>query len=252
MEQEAYCLHSCFSPAEPSEFLTDRHYLLYALEGTLRLEAQGQRWTLPPARAALITAGHPITISILSKLTSASVLFAPGFIPAPQQILSVFDVSPLARELIYECRAWGPDSGPLSAYAQRLFETLAAVVATLAQNPSPCFLPTPSSPALVRALALTEEHSAGSPNFEEIARNSGQSSRSLARRFAEEMGMTWREALRRIRIIQAVEALADSNASITQIALAVGCNSLSAFNAAFRDLTGKSRSEYRATFKTEP
>jgi len=250
MEPKAYCLHSSFNPAEPSEFQTDRHYLLYALQGTLRLEAQGQRWTLPPARAALITAGHPITISILSKLTSASVLFAPDFIPAPQKVLSVFDVSPLARELIYECREWGPDDGPLSAYAQRLFETLSTVVLNLAQNPSPCFLPTPSSSGLARALALTEEHSSGTPNFEEIARNTGQSPRSLARRFAEEMGMTWREVLRRIRIIRAVEALASSDASITEIALMVGYNSLSAFNAAFRELTGKSPSEYRATFKT--
>lgn len=250
MKPEAYCLNSFFDPAEPTEFQTDRHYLLYALEGTLRLEAQGQRWTLPPARAALITADHPVTISILSRLTSASVLFAPGFITAPQQVLSVFDVSPLARELIYECRAWGPDNGPLSAYARRLFETLADVVMLLAQNPSPCFLPTPSSPALIRALTLTEKNFAGSPNFEGIARDTGQSSRALARRFAEEMGMTWREALRRIRIIRAVEMLASSNNSITEIALAVGYNSLSAFNSAFRELNGKSPSEYRATFRT--
>lgn len=250
MEQKAYCLHSSFEPAEPAEFKTDRHYLLYALEGTLRLEAQGRRWSLPPARAALIAAGQPVTISILSKLTSASVLFAPDFIAAPRKILSVFDVSPLARELIYECRAWGPDSGPLSTYAERLFATLAAVVATLAQNPNPCYLPTPSSRALERALALTEKHHAGSPDFKTIARETGQSPRSLARRFADEMGMTWRQALRRIRIIRAVEALAESNAPITEIALAVGYNSLSAFNGAFRDLTGKSPSEYRATFKT--
>lgn len=62
--------------------------------------------------------------------------------------------------------------------------------------------------------------------------------------------MTWRETLRRIRLIRAVEALASSNSSITEIALAVGYNSLSAFNAAFRDLTGKSPGEYRATFRT--
>ena len=60
--------------------------------------------------------------------------------------------------------------------------------------------------------------------------------------------MTWREALRRVRMIRAVEALATSDAPITEIAMSVGYNSLSAFNAAFRDLTGKSPSAYRATF----
>jgi AraC-like DNA-binding protein len=249
MEPQAYCFHKSFDPAGPSEMRMDRHYLLYAMEGALRLEADGRRWTLPPARAALIAAGHPITISILSKLTSASVLYARGFMPEPPQALTVFDMSPLARELIDECRAWGPESGPLTPYARRIFETLAAVASKLAESPSPCVLPTPTSPALARALALTERQADGAPSFTAIAREAGQSPRALARRFAEEMGMTWREALRRIRMIRAVEALASSDASVTEIALSVGYSSLSAFNAAFRDLTGKSPSEYRATFR---
>ena len=70
-----------------------------------------------------------------------------------------------------------------------------------------------------------------------------------ARRFSCEMGMSWREALRRIRMIRAVELLAGSDARITEIALSVGYDSLSAFNAAIRDLTGKSPTGYRATFR---
>lgn len=249
MKPQAYCFHNEFESAGPSKFQMDRHYLLYAIQGTIRLEAQGQRWTLPPARAALIAANQPITISILSKLTSASVLFAPDFMPAPATALSVFDVSALARELIVESRTWGPESGPLSPYARTIFKTLATVVLNLAQTPSPCVLPTPTSDALSRALALTEAQAAGAPNFRDIAQDSGQSPRALSRRFSDEMGMTWRDALRRIRMIRAVEALASSDASVTDIAMAVGYNSLSSFNAAFRDLTGTSPSQYRATFQ---
>lgn len=250
MEPEAYCLHKNFDPSGPAVFQMDRHYLLYARAGTIRMESEGQRWTLPPARAALIAAGHPITITILSKLTSASVLFATNFMAPPVQTLSVFDVSPLARELIFACREWGPENGSLTPYSKRIFETLAVVVSDLAQNPSPCVLPVPNSAAVTRALALTEELSSGTPRFEEVARSTGQSSRALARRFAEEMGMTWSEALRRIRMIRAVEELAQSESSVTEIAMGVGYNSLSAFNTAFRDLMGMSPTQYRATFDT--
>ncbi|WP_115670586.1 AraC family transcriptional regulator [Ciceribacter selenitireducens] len=249
MRPDAYCFHQSFEPAGPSEFRMDRHYLLYAMEGTIRLEANGRRWTLPPARAALISAGHPVTISILSRLTSASVLYAPSFAAAPPQVLSVFDVSPLARELIAECRQWGPEGGALSPYAQRIFETLVAVALKLAETPSPCVLPAPASSALARALALTEELADGTPVFAEIAKATGQSPRALARRFSTEMGMTWRETLRRIRLIRAVEALASGDAPITEIALGVGYNSLSAFNTAFRDLMGKGPRAYRASFR---
>lgn len=246
--QDAYCFHQCFEPSGPSEFLTDRHYLLYALQGTLRLEAQGKRWTLPPARAALIKSGYPITVSVLSRLTSASVLFAPGFMPAPENHVTVFDMTPLARELIAECRDWGADSGPLSPYAEHLFKTLALLALQLSQSPSRCVIPAPESPELTKALSLTESQSERALTFKEIARASGQSSRALSRRFAEEMGMTWSETLRRIRIIQAVEALASDDASITEIALLVGYSSLSGFNAAFREVMQMTPSQYRASF----
>jgi AraC-like DNA-binding protein len=247
MEPEAYCFHRSFEPAGPSVFQMDRHYLLYAMAGTIRLEAHGQRWTLPPARAALIAAGEPITISILSRLTSASVLFATDFMPAPRPALSVFDISPLARELIGECRQWGAQSGPLSPYARQVFALLSNVALILAEMPSPCVMPVPTSPELTRAMALTEETAAAAPTFAGIARATGQSPRALARRFSEELGMTWSEALRRVRIIRAVEALAGTEAPVTEIALEVGYSSISAFNAAFRELTGKSPTEYRAT-----
>jgi len=236
-------------PGGPIEICMERHYLLYAREGSLRVESSGHVWTLPPARAALIAAGHPATVTILSKLKSASVLFSPKFMARPKQTLTVFDVSPLARELIIECRNWDEENVPLTAYSRNVFQTLASVVLKLAQSPSPCVLPVPDSDEVARALALTEELSGGKPRFDEIARNTGQSSRALARRFSDEMGMTWSEVLRRIRIIRAVEALAGSHASVTEIALGVGYNSLSAFNAAFRDLMGKNPTEYRATFK---
>ena len=234
MQPDAYCFHQSFEPAGPSQFEADRHYLLYALEGTIRLEADGQRWTLPPARAALISAGHPITITILSKLKSASVLFSPDFVEAPQQVLSVFDMSPLARELVRECRDWGPDEGPLTPFATRIFGTLADVVQHLSLVPSKCVLPSPVSPQLKKAVQLTEDTAHADPTFEEIAFSSNQSPRALARRFAGEMGMTWREVLRHVRIMKAVEALATTDGQITQIALSVGYGSLSGFNAAFR------------------
>ncbi len=249
MKPEAYCLHKTFEPAGPSEFRMDYHYLLYAVEGTMRLESRQKRWTLPPCRAALIAAGETIQVSILSRLTSASVLFAPNFMTVPLQPLSVFDISPLASELIAESRAWDSGSGALSPYARQVFGLLSEVALRLAATPSPCAMPVPSSPALARALALTQERAAGNPAFSEIAVETGQSPRALARRFTEEMGMSWGEALRRIRIIRAVEELAITAKPVTQIALDVGYNSISAFNEAFRNLMGRNPSQYRATFK---
>jgi AraC-like DNA-binding protein len=70
--------------------------------------------------------------------------------------------------------------------------------------------------------------------------------RSLARRFEDEIGMTWRAVLRRMRVLRAIEELAAGDAPVTEIAFRVGYTSLSAFNAEFRELTGRTPTQYRA------
>jgi AraC-like DNA-binding protein len=249
MTRKAYSFVRTFPPEPPRELRVDRHYLLCASAGALRLEAQGQAWLLPPARAALIAAGHPIQVSIPQPVTTASVLFDIGFTPEPPAALAVFDLSPLARALVSECGAWGESDEPLTAYAETLFAALAAVTWQLAERPSPVVVPAGRSPELRAALRLTEEKLGGEVRFEDVAAAVGLAPRSLARYFEEETGMTWRAVLRRMRVLRAIEELAAGDASITKIAFTVGYTSLSAFNAAFRELTGRTPTEYRASFR---
>jgi hypothetical protein len=81
VRREAFAFARDFAPAPPSELCVDRHYLLCASRGALRLEARGTSWVLPPARAALIAAGEPIQVAIPQPVTTSSVLFDPGFAP---------------------------------------------------------------------------------------------------------------------------------------------------------------------------
>jgi transcriptional regulator GlxA family with amidase domain len=71
--------------------------------------------------------------------------------------------------------------------------------------------------------------------FEAVADAVAMTPRSLARRFEAEMGMTWRMALRHLRVIRSLDHLAGGS-TVTQAAFAVGYSSLSAFNAAFREI----------------
>ena len=249
MTSKAYSFVRTFSPEPARELRVDRHYLLCASAGALRLEAQGQAWLLPPARAALIEAGHAIRVSIPQPVTTASVLFDKGFTPPPPAPLTVFDLSPLARALVAECSTWGETDHPLTPYAETLFAALAAVTWQLAEHPSPVVVPAGRSPELRRALQLTEERLGGQVRFEDVAAKVGLAPRSLARRFEDETGMTWRAVLRRMRVLRAIEELAAGDSPVTKIAFAVGYTSLSAFNAAFRDLTGRAPTEYRASFR---
>lgn len=251
MTRQAFSFVRTFPPESPRELCVDRHYLLCASAGALRLEAQGRQWLLPPARAALIEAGRPIQVSMPQPVTTASVLFDTGFVPTPPAALSVFDLNPLARALLNECAGWGESDQPLPAYGQALFAALAAVTWRLAERPSPIVVPAGRSPLLRRVLALTRQRLGDQLRFEDLASEVGLAPRSLARRFEDETGMTWRAILRRMRVLRAIEELAAADTPVTKIAFMVGYTSLSAFNAAFRDLTGRTPTQYRASFRPD-
>ncbi|MBB2943496.1 AraC-like DNA-binding protein [Actinoplanes lutulentus] len=245
MSPKAYSFVRTFPREPPRDLRVDQHYLLCASDGALRLEADGQAWLLPPARAALIEAGRAIRVSIPQPVTTASVLFDPAFVPAPPSALTVFDLSPLARALLHECGSHGTTEEP---YAETLFGALAAVTWRLAESPSPVVVPAGRSPELRDAITLTEQRLGEHISFEQIAYAVGLAPRSLARRFEDETGMTWRAVLRRMRVLRAIEELAAGDTPITTVAFGVGYTSLSAFNAAFRQLTGRTPTDYRASF----
>jgi AraC-like DNA-binding protein len=249
LRREAFAFARELAAAPPSELRVDRHYLLCASRGALRLEAHGRLWVLPPARAALIAAGERIQVGIPQPVTTSSVLFDPGFAPTPPAPLAVFDLTGLARALVTECVEWPDADEPLPPYARSMFGALAAVAWRLAEHPSTVTVPAGRSPELRLALSMTEDRLAEDPRFDDISADVGLAPRTLARRFEDECGMTWTAVVRRMRVLRAIEALARDESSVTAIAHAVGYTSLSAFNAAFRELTGRTPSDYRRTFR---
>lgn len=243
----AFCVYRDFPPEDDKTVQFDRHYLLYAAKGTMRLEADGRSWTLPPARAALIAAGAPITLSIATTITCCSALFSPQAYDAPEATLRVLDMSPLARELILACRSYGPEAEVLPPDGRQLFDTLHMLATRAAEAPNDMWMPVGTSEVVRKAQALTEDAIEETLSFKDIAAAVGLTERTLARRFQEEIGMPWRDFLRRLRMIRAVEGLSDPTRQVTQVAMDVGYRSSSAFNAAFLEFTGQTPSTFRAS-----
>lgn len=215
----------------------------------MRLEAEGSAWSLPPARAALVSAHVPLRLLLNQKMSVCSVLFSADFAPAPSAALAVFEMTPVARELVLECGRETEAGEPLSDYGRSLFRALQMITWRLAETPSPAIMPVGRSPGVVRALALIEEHLSESLRFDDLAQMTGQTPRTLARKLSAEIGMSWGQIVQKMRMIRAIELLAETRTPITGVALGVGYQSLSAFNAAFRSFTGKTPTAYRAGFK---
>ncbi len=101
-------------------------------------------------------------------------------------------------------------------------------------------------PLVGRALTLLHAQPAHAWTLEELAAQAGASRSALAERFAHLTGYPPIQYLTQWRMQLAAKRLTDTNAKVAAVAEAVGYDSEAAFSRAFKKLTGRSPSEWRA------
>ncbi len=222
-----------------------RHQILFASAGTLRLEVEGSLWLLPPQRAAWLSAGT-VHITRAARPVSLRTLYLDASLPGlPQMDCAVFQVSPLARQMILHSMQWGPHHDHGAGLAAEFFALLGKLCTTWVENGAPARLPRGGSEELQRAMDYALEHLDGPLTLEEGARAAALSPRTLTRRFAQEVQSSWRSFVSQARQIRAMELLADPGLTITEISMEVGFESMGAFSQAFKRHTGQTPSAYR-------
>lgn len=97
-----------------------------------------------------------------------------------------------------------------------------------------------------KARKFIHEHSDEKLSLTKVAKSVNTSANHFSEKFKEVTGVNFVDYVARTRTEKARERLQNSNLRISEIAFAVGFQSLSQFNRVFKKLTGKSPSAYRA------
>ncbi len=98
-----------------------------------------------------------------------------------------------------------------------------------------------------KARNLIREHSDEKLSLPRIAKSVNTSANHLSEKFKEVTGENLVRCIARTRVEKACDLLHDVDLRISEIAFAVGFQSLSQFNRAFKKLSGKSPTEFRRT-----
>lgn len=219
----------------------ERAQLIHATAGTMRVATDDSVWMVPPQRALWMPAGTRHGIVMLADVTMRTLYVredAARFMP---DMCSVIPVSPLLRELIVratELPLRYDENGPAG-------HLVALILAELRDQQSlPLQLPMPREPRL-RAVcqALIDDPGDQRP-LEDWAEVAHASPRTLARLFQNETGLTFGAWRQQARVLEAMGRLG-SGEPVTQVALDLGYESVSAFSAMFRRAAGTSPSGYR-------
>jgi len=101
-------------------------------------------------------------------------------------------------------------------------------------------------PAISRARQFIAEHQGDDLSLAEVARAVNTSTFYFCKLFKKATGLNFTEYLSRVRIEKAKNLLLNPNLRISEIAYAIGFQSLTHFNRVFKKITGESPTEFRA------
>jgi AraC-like DNA-binding protein len=102
-----------------------------------------------------------------------------------------------------------------------------------------------------KARKFIDEHSAEELSLTSVAKAVNSSANHLSEKFKQVTGVNFVEYIARARTEKAQHLLQNSTRRISEIAFAVGFQSLSQFNRVFRKLSGKSPRAYRAAISKQ-
>lgn len=209
---------------------------LYAMCGLMRVVTENGAWIIPPSRAVWIPPMVAHEIFMQGEVRMRSLFIAPEYSPATLQNCCVLAVTPLLRELILRA-VQGPASAENPLIQQLMLEEISAL-----EN-LPLHLPMPADrrlQGLCRALLHCPDHP---HTLEDWAQEAGASSRTLARLFQQEMGMTFNAWRQQLRLMEALPRLLAGD-SVQAVAQALGYGSARAFSGMFRRVLGDNPREY--------
>ena len=192
---------------------------IHTLSGVMTVTSGGGSWIVPPGRA---------------------VWMRPDARADLPQGCEVIEVSPFLREAIVAATLipldYAPDGRDMRVMELILDEIAAAPRLHL-------HVPMPRDPRLARLCARLIADPATPVTLERLGMECHVSGRTLARMFHRELGMSFGEWLRRMRLLLSLPRLA-AGASVLEVAMEHGYDSPSAFTAMFRRTLGVSPTAY--------
>jgi AraC-like DNA-binding protein len=218
--------------------------LVYAARGTMQVTTPKGRWLVPPDRAVWVPARLEHSIDVLADIEMRTLYFDLAWLARRDRSKRlneeyVVRVSRLLHETILALF-----DGRNDPVRNELLVSLALLELHEAED-SATFIPLPHEPRCRRAADIVLADPTGSHEIETLARTVGASARTLSRLFASETQLSFKSWCQRARVAAAIERLStEANVSVKQIASDLGYASVPAFSHAFRQVTGKTPTEF--------
>lgn len=217
-----------------------RAQLIHTVSGVMTVSSGVGSWVVPTGRAVWMPPDEEHAIRIAGHVSMRTVFVRDDARAGLPRGCEVMEVSPFLREAIVAATSipldYAPDGRDARVMALILDEIAAAPRLRL-------HVPIPRDPRLARLCARLIADPGAPAMLEQLGAECHVSGRTLARMFHRELGMSFGEWLRRMRLLLSLPRLA-AGASVLEVAIEHGYDSPSAFAAMFRRALGVSPTAY--------
>jgi AraC-like DNA-binding protein len=215
---------------------------VHAASGVLRVVTDRGAWIVPPGRALWVPRDVEHEVQMVSSVAMRTVYVVREAMPSAPAETCVVEVSSLLRELILAALRL-PRPYPLGGTEERVVRVLLDQISF--RSVLPLHLAMPSSRRLCEIARALQRDPSDSRTLAAWSRSVGASSRTLARGFRRETGLSFGAWRAQLRLMKALELLA-LDRSVTDVALSLGYDSVSAFINKFRRHLGATPARYFA------
>jgi AraC-like DNA-binding protein/quercetin dioxygenase-like cupin family protein len=211
-----------------------RAQFLHAIRGVMRAEAANAVWVIPPDRGLWIPPGTLHVVHARGIVEMRTIYLAPEAIDAMPAACCVMITTPLLRQLILAALE-EPVEYAEDGRGGLIFKLMQDELSRLVRTP--LGVPMPIGKRLKSVCDTLLAHPASRLGLDALAREAGASSRTLARQFATETGLSFTAWRNRLRLAEASAQLAEG-LSVAEAARRCGYASPSAFTAMIRRTLG--------------
>lgn len=220
------------------------HKIILVTRGQVDVEGGSGGWLVVPNHMIFIPADRPFNLRTSRRMRALVAFLAPNDYPWHHHGCWVTQANPLVHELLALMLGMKDRTADDFATLRQLFRTVSHLCREWFSNPRMLWLPAAKSDEMRAFVSYVSAHIVDA-TVATACEACNLAPRTMQRLSHEEFSFGLKTLITEVRMMRAMELLAQDKLPIEAVAQGIGYSSLSAFTTAFTNRTGLSAGEYR-------
>lgn len=213
--------------------------LIYGEQGIIRVYTRNSVYYIPSGHVLWIPAGteHKVLTEAVNLHFRTLYLDHRPLRDPFYKSVQLFFADPVLREMILYTQKFDLVT-PASVHEKSFFTAVKSMLPEFKSTVNYLRLPVTEHPLVLKMMDFVREHMEEKHKAPEVAQQFGVSDRTMLRLFRKELKVSYSQFLKQARIIKAVELLARPGKNVSDVAYAVGYDSVPTFSNSFFAIMG--------------